>query len=449
MNQDVTIICGTEQLDRHPLPPYSDVVCSFLDAFGTALRKDPEAKQYPDVMTFAFWARKGSIGKHREEYLHSQRDGVRLGRGIVFHIAPSNVPVNSMFTYAFGLISGNANIVRIPSKEFPQVVCMCRVLNEVLKQDGFKTVLERTLIVRYDRALTEPTKRYSALCDVRVIWGGDETIRAIRRAELPPRSTEITFADRYSFGIIDPVAVLNASEQEIRTLAEHFYNDTYLMDQNACSAPHLICWNMIGKNSSIRDCEDNGDRENSGIVGEENLKGNEQLWYEDEKPMGSLKEKEDKICMIREAQSRFWDAVYDVAKKYELADIKASEKFAMVCEQAALSGSMTEVIRRDNVLYRCELQELQEDVVTACRGKYGLFYEYVMESFDALAPLSDTRVQTCAVYGIDVRELQEYIVEHGFRGIDRVVPFGKTLDIDTVWDGYDLVNFMSREIAGV
>ena len=37
--------------------------------------------------------------------------------------------------------------------------------------------------------------------------------------------------------------------KEIQRLAEKFYNDTYLVDQNACSSPHLIIWmgNQINK----------------------------------------------------------------------------------------------------------------------------------------------------------------------------------------------------------
>lgn len=38
---------------------------------------------------------------------------------------------------------------------------------------------------------------------MRVIWGGDATIKEIRRAALLPRATEITFADRYSLAVID------------------------------------------------------------------------------------------------------------------------------------------------------------------------------------------------------------------------------------------------------
>ena len=32
-----------------------------------------------------------------------------------------------------------------------------------------------------------------------------------------------------------------------KKLASNFYNDTYYVDQNACSSPHLIVW--IGKKS--------------------------------------------------------------------------------------------------------------------------------------------------------------------------------------------------------
>ena len=70
------IICGSDKLNNKTLPPYSDMVCDFLDAFSAALRNDPEAKSYPDVMTFAksitngmnplagFWAKEKYIAQY-------------------------------------------------------------------------------------------------------------------------------------------------------------------------------------------------------------------------------------------------------------------------------------------------------------------------------------------------------------------------------------------------
>ena len=57
---------------------------------------------------------------------------LRLGKGVVFHIAPSNVPVNFAFSFAAGLLAGNANIVRIPSKDFEQVQIMSYIKKKAL-----------------------------------------------------------------------------------------------------------------------------------------------------------------------------------------------------------------------------------------------------------------------------------------------------------------------------
>ena len=35
----------------------------------------------------------------------------------------------------------------------------------------------------------------------------------------------------------------------------------------------------------------------------------------------------------------------------------------------------------------------------------------------------------------------------GVKGVDRIVPMGKTMDFSLIWDGYDLLEHMSRRIA--
>ena len=46
--------------------------------------------------------------------------------------------------------------------------------------------------------------------------------------------------------------------------------------------------------------------------------------------------------------------------------------------------------------------------------------------------------------GSDTAELQNFVVQNGLSGIDRIVPVGKTADFAFVWDGYDLIEGMSR-----
>ena len=47
------------------------------------------------------------------------------------------------------------------------------------------------------------TAQLSTLCDSRVIWGGDATVLEVGAQPLPPRATEIRFADRFSMALLD------------------------------------------------------------------------------------------------------------------------------------------------------------------------------------------------------------------------------------------------------
>ena len=48
-------------------------------------------------------------------------DNIMIGRGCALHICPTNVPMNFAYSFVFGLISGNNNIVKIPTRNFTQV----------------------------------------------------------------------------------------------------------------------------------------------------------------------------------------------------------------------------------------------------------------------------------------------------------------------------------------
>ena len=99
-----------------PLPPFADEVIEFLNALSKELMK--KSRGFSDVATFAFWCRKPALLQEKKSY---DDLASRLGRGVIFHSTPSNVAVNFAFSFAAGLLAGNANIVRLPGKEFAQV----------------------------------------------------------------------------------------------------------------------------------------------------------------------------------------------------------------------------------------------------------------------------------------------------------------------------------------
>ena len=357
----------------------------------------PASRAYPDVITFAFWIRKGHINQYKDEFLQSRKDALRLGRGIVFHIAPSNVPVNFAYSLVVGLLAGNANIVKIPSKPFPQVDILCSVLEEVLQDEQWTEIKAMLALVRYERTQIEWTDWFSSFCDVRVIWGGDRTIEDVRRSPLPARSFDVCFADRYSLCVINADEL--AGEQDIGSVARGFYNDTYLFDQNACTAPHLVVWL--------------GSQENKTI-----------------------------------AKARFWDAVSGITgKEYNLAAVTAVDKFMAFCREAIGASSVRREPVEDNTVIRMRLEALPYNL-DSVRGVGGYFNEYDASSMDEIVPIVNRKFQTLSYYGIDKRELQNFILKHRLVGIDRCVPIGKTLDFDVVWDGWDLIFSLSRNVYG-
>lgn len=389
--KDVKFLIGQADIQTTPLPIYDDEVCNFLADLSNALMKSPQARLYPDVSALAFWCRKANIQKLKSEFGNTDSF---IGRGMCFHIAPSNIPINFAFSYFFSLLAGNANIVRLPSKDFPQVDYLCREMSKVL--ENYPQIAERTAFVRYPRE-SNATEVFSALADARMIWGGDNTINQLKSVKTKPRCVDIAFADRYSIALIDGSKVLEADEEAMNRLCENFYNDTYLMDQNACSSPQLI------------------------------------YWLNDSKA----------------ARGKFWHKVFAVAdKKYVLQDAVAVDKFTQLCEDAITENNIGSITFTDNLLYRAELTSIDSNVENL-RGKGGYFYEYALGSLDDLYSVITARYQTITYFGIDADKLQYEIIKNHLTGVDRIVPIGKSMDIGVFWDGHDLVRELSRQIIAL
>jgi len=372
-----------------PLRVFDANVVEFLGELSAELLKSPLVRQYPDLSAFAFYVRKANLAKLREQL--KLEDG-RLGRGLCFHIAPANIPVNFAFSWVFSLLAGNANVVRLPSKPFPQVDALLSVIQSHLSRN--LELESRNLFVRYPRTDNETTAAYSAIADCRMIWGGDRTIASVKALPSMPRCVDIAFADRYSVALINGEAVLAADDTQFSRLIEGFYNDTYLMDQNACSSPQAILW-------------------------------------ENDSPA---------------ARKRFWTAVEALArKKYVLQDAVSVDKYTLLCEEAVKNPAVKSFTRVENLLYRAELSSFPDNPVEH-RGKGGFFFEYALKDRSEFFAVVTEKFQTVTQFGIDAEELRQQIVGHGLRGIDRIVPIGQAMNIGVIWDGCDLIRALSRMV---
>lgn len=369
--------------------PFAEDIIEFLNDVSREIMKNRAAKIYSDVVTFGFWIRKASILKLKERYDTETKD-IRMGRGVAFHIAPSNVPVNFAYSLVAGLVTGNANVVRVPSKDFPQVKILADAINKVLEERP--EMKPYVLLVRYGRDQTV-NDALSSAADTRIVWGGDQTIAELRKSPLPPRSGEVTFADRYSLAVIDSDSYL-ALENKEKT-ADDFYNDTFFTDQNACTSPRIIVWT------------------------------------------GSRRE---------EAKQLFWDTLHQlVEKKYTFQPIQGVNKLTSSYLIAAVKPGCKIEKRSDNLIVRVRVPEVSDQLMEL-KDNSGYFFEYDCDDILELRPLCDNkRCQTIGYIGDS--DVLKPLIYSGVKGIDRIVPVGKTMDFDLIWDGYDLPALLTRTVS--
>ena len=369
------------------LRPFDDAVIAFLNDLSGELRK---VREYPDVATFGFWCRKAALLQEKAKY---DDIGERFGKGIVFHSTPSNVPVNFAFSFAAGLLAGNANIVRLPGKPFEQVEIISSAVRKLL--EGQHAALAPYIaFVKFPPA-REITDAFSAACNVRVIWGGDRTVAELRQSPIPARTTEITFADRHSIAVIDADAYLAAERKD--TVIRNFYNDTYYTDQNACTSPRIIFW-----------------------AGEKKA----------------------------EAKEDFWRRVHELVKqKYTLAPVQSVGKLTAMYTAAA--ARKLALVKSEDMLVTRLVPETADASLMDYKYNSGFFFEKDIDSLAEIAGVCDLRCQTLTTFGVKDEDIRAFLEEARPAGVDRVVPIGKSMDFSLIWDGYDLIRQMSRRIGGL
>ena len=103
----------------------------------------------------------------------------KIGLGLIFHIAPSNISTVFAYSFAIGLLSGNANVVRISKRNSDTAMEICGLLQELFRNPKYENIKKRTSIITYEKNKSI-TDGYSDLCNGRVIWGGDKAINEIR-----------------------------------------------------------------------------------------------------------------------------------------------------------------------------------------------------------------------------------------------------------------------------
>lgn len=371
--------------DTPVLQVFSDITINFFSDLSKSILSDSTIRDYKDVIGFGYWIRKASL----KSYVNNiSRSGNKIGRGLCLHIAPSNIPVQFAVSLVPALLAGNPSIVRCSSKQFRQTDIICSKIIELLNGD-YQELKPYICIIKYEHN-DEITNWLCSMCDVRIIWGGDRTITTLKKFEVMPRTIDICFSDRFSIAIINGDKL---DETNVKNVVDEFWIDTYYVDQNACSSPRLIFW--YGNNAET-------------------------------------------------SRELFWNKLEEKVKScYHLEPIQASNKLTSFCRLAMRSDTV-KLISNNSYVFRVEVEDMTSDFIDY-KDSGGYFFEHMCQDLNEILPIIKRKsCQTIGVFGFKTDDIKKIVFDAGVKGVDRIVNIGNTTAPGLDWDGYGLIDSMSR-----
>jgi len=81
------------------------------------------------------------------------------------------------------------------------------------------------------------------------------------------------------------------------------------------------------------------------------------------------------------------------------------------------------------------------------RGVSGTFFQKNINQINDLKNFISKKCQTVSYFGFTKKQLELFILNNNLLGIDRLVPIGKALGIDIIWDGYEVLKSLSRSVS--
>lgn len=371
------------------LRPFDPEVIDFLNVLSQKLAK--RARISPALAPLAFFMRKAAMTQLRDQ---AQRalppQSIFVPQGLVFHIPPTNVDTLFLYTLALSLLAGNRNLVRISRNSGPETFEVLEIVFATLQE--FPNISQLVTFVQFGHE-SDILETFSGICDVRMIWGGDATIRSVRKANLPVHGIDLAFPDRISLGAISVEQWLKSSDENKAKVIEGLYNDIYWFDQMACSSPQSIVLVGRGQESALK----------------------------------VKSELEERLSTL--AQQR-----------YDLAEGQAINK--MVAAVRAVSQGAKHIDWQSN--YSVVIDGLPLEAMDQIRPGGGFLGVTHLKDLTELSDWLNRKVQTLSVFGFSSTELIEFAQKVNGKGIDRIVPIGSALDFSDIWDGKNLLLEMLR-----
>ncbi len=396
-----------DDLRLTPLPwgrvliPFSHIIIEFLEELSQQIISNKNLSSDPELAALAFWLREKHITQLAKNNA-SKRDNKRVmaPKGVVFLIPPTNVGALFCYNMALSLLTGNRTIVRLSPNAPNTSRFLCQLISNVLENRNFELIAQNIMIFSYGHS-NKITEYFSQQCDLRIVWGGDETVKAIRQIPLAVKAADISFSDRFSWTAIKAETFLDLKGTPLQNFITRLSNEVFLFDQKACSSPKILCW--IGQEDKI-------------------AKASEKLI---ENLLGERKKTSPKIQLGNAVEKQ--DSLYSM--------------------MTVLPGC--KLLENNHLLTVLLLENASENMMDDIREFHtgnGIIIEVRYQKLSKISELLTGKDQTLSHYGFEKKEIFNLSTNNTTGTFDRIVPIGQAHSFSETWDGYNMFSLYQREV---
>jgi len=390
---ELTKYCPVDFYNQPTLNFFSKESVNFLNDLSDLLLKRSDIRTLPELMALAFWIRKGNIVPLVENWQNNLSDNeIVRPRGIAFHVAPSNVDSIFIYSFSLSLLCGNSNLIRISNRRSNQIEILFECIGSLYKKHPKIASRNKFFTYEHDEHISN---YFSINADLRILWGGDNTVNMFKKFDSKANVKDVTFSDKKSLSIINTNFYLKLNKAEKTRLAHSFYNDSYWFDQMACSSPGRVYF--IGNNSA-------------------------------------------------KASKIFWDYLSkEIIKNNTLDDQSLSiKKLTSLYSEIINNKDLEPIISGRNDMPTVILQKRNLNISPNCGG--GFFIEGRLTSLNELSEVIGYKDQTIGYFGFDFESIKKLFHNKNILSIDRIVPIGQALNFNSLWDGYDLFSEFTKRL---
>jgi len=195
------------------------------------------------LIALALRGDRGAIDGFVPQAPASQRLHRAQPRGLLVHWVAGNVPLLGMISVIQGLLTKNANLVKVSQQNAGVLPYFLSALAEVTFRRPDGEEISGKLLTDAVRAIYTDREdaagaALSVLADMRVAWGGREAVEAIMN--LPRRfgTEDIVFGPKTSFVVVGAEKL--SGEPEARKAAMLVARDAVALGQRGCNSPHTV-----------------------------------------------------------------------------------------------------------------------------------------------------------------------------------------------------------------